>query len=981
MSKNSQVRKIDLRANVDLANYRMDVHDYEGFCGCNSLFLNKRIQNWYTRSRGSSDVTGDLRIEANGDMFELWRGNTKLGQVDRNYYKLESYEGDTTRQAEVKNPFPQGKDKYIARKNSSEKIFEINETEKNITSLYNGWYVVFEETDFATVKCYIYNQNDNLIKNFSLSGDLWEKTSAQAYYSPSAQTLFKEIHISGSMGPANTLKLSLTLNIGDILITSKNEACIYNVFSGETRYNALNFKLYHGDDVSVDLTSSDSNTLKFLEKEGIDSSSANLWVYNNNIYVQFLYKYTGHSIYTYIINLSTNEVLRSRDRDYVNSDNVGSLLYVGSDSYGIRQYKLVYKIIKKNEPSTVYYNYEILQAPPVDALIFYTEVHNFSKLIDIGSHDFTINFVNNVARDISHNYKKLVNIEGNEDANGVLTDIIDYGYEEGQSYYIWLIFKKGNVYYKLSLAYAESWEEVVTKVGSDYLIFNTTTYNNAYYIPGNKWFCSCDDWNNRLTWRVKDSTNFEGLVNSRLNQNWQTKNYPVSVSDQLASVISRYAVTGLNMAAYPSSATWDGSSVVYDSSGNPVYTGDWAQGHSLNGYYYPLTWEINTAGMTSFYYDSDYTAPAGVAYDVFMADTSGGTLGALHKVGYADSTGFHSDPDSGTQFIDPSEGNYQFNCPLLDTTYLIFTTQAIAIIDNMSYILMNNVNMGNFVLLYREQDVATLTSDDRQFVINGSVYTYRAEAQRILDSNNRWVCDTHLFHYVGYSSRCAYFYCDFDKGLYAFSGDNTMNRLATVEKYNIRYSVGGDSAMLDTLNFPSLDLVLINLFTAVGVIYGDQFAVIDTGNITNWSIDDRRGLILINGVYYSLILANIQAGYTGEIGRLPIKIDTEYYGDPNNEDNTITDTVYLMIDNLNGVLNGNVKLRADVLQNNKVVKTEEKIFNLKSSDFNENIAQIKYQPKVQEGRGMKLYIESDYEISEMKFAAAPGAVNQTTKRI
>jgi hypothetical protein len=208
-----------------------------------------------------------------------------------------------------------------------------------------------------------------------------------------------------------------------------------------------------------------------------------------------------------------------------------------------------------------------------------------------------------------------------------------------------------------------------------------------------------------------------------------------------------------------------------------------------------------------------------------------------------------------------------------------------------------------------------------------------------------------------------------------------MNRLATVEKYNIRYSVGGDSAMLDTLNFPSLDLVLINLFTAVGVIYGDQFAVIDTGNITNWSIDDRRGLILINGVYYSLILANIQAGYTGEIGRLPIKIDTEYYGDPNNEDNTITDTVYLMIDNLNGVLNGNVKLRADVLQNNKVVKTEEKIFNLKSSDFNENIAQIKYQPKIQEGRGMKLYIESDYEISEMKFAAAPGALNQTTKRI
>lgn len=978
MSKNSQVRKIDLRANVDLANYRMDVHDYEGFCGCNSLFLNKRIQNWYTRSRGSSDVTGDLRIEANGDMFELWRGNTKLGQVDRNYYKLESYEGDTTRQAEVKNPFPQGKNKCLFI--NQNKKWSLSETEKKafiIPSL--NWVIIYETT--VTTGITLYNDRGEPVA--SLPKGRYQKVKyVSAYYSATNQNFYVK-------GNQNSNLAILALTAGDIFITIGYEGsglgicCVYNINSGTIRYNCLSVLTVRDYELGRYYTSSSGSelfTFDILNYSQLDRI-VSVVTFNNEIYMQCVTVGSGGGERNANCIISKNSV-KIFDRNYSTSTANTSFFsnpnfnVLSVDSYGESRVKLSLRW-GVGDTTVNTNNYESLNG----VLPLYVEMHNFSKLIDIGSHDFTINFVNNVARDISHNYKKLVNIEGNEDANGVLTDIIDYGYEEGQSYYIWLIFKKGNVYYKLSLAYAESWEEVVTKVGSDYLIFNTTTYNNAYYIPGNKWFCSCDDWNNRLTWRVKDSTNFEGLVNSRLNQNWQTKNYPVSVSDQLASVISRYAVTGLNMAAYPSSATWDGSSVVYDSSGNPVYTGDWAQGHSLNGYYYPLAWEINTAGMTPFYYDSNYTAPSGVAYDVFMADTSGGTLGALHKVGYADSTGFHSDPDSGTQFIDPSEGNYQFNCPLLDTTYLIFATQAIAIIDNMSYILMNNVNMGNFVLLYREQDVATLTSDDRQFVINGSVYTYRAEAQRILDSNNRWVCDTHLFHYVGYSSRCAYFYCDFDKGLYAFSGDNTMNRLATVEKYNIRYSVGGDSAMLDTLNFPSLDLVLINLFTAVGVIYGDQFAVIDTGNITNWSIDDRRGLILINGVYYSLILANIQAGYTGEIGRLPIKIDTEYYGDPNNEDNTITDTVYLMIDNLNGVLNGNVKLRTDVLQNNKVVKTEEKIFNLKSSDFNENIAQIKYQPKVQEGRGMKLYIESDYEISEMKFAAAPGAVNQTTKRI
>lgn len=961
MSKNSQVRKIDLRANVDLANYRMDVHDYEGFCGCNSLFLNKRLQNWYTRSRGSSEVTGDLRIKTNGDMFELWRNNTKLGEVSRNYYKLESYEGDTTRQVAVKNPFPQGKEKVLCKLASNEVIQQASSSQR-ITSLSNGWYIV--SNSMGQVK--IYDSNDNLKVSRSDMGSNYD-TVIFGYYASSAQTF----EVGRNYGYAR-----LTLNAGDILVTYGNglKAFIYNVNTQSFRYNALYIKNNEGD---FSATSSDSETLCQLSaSRSVYGISALVCVLGGVLYMQLVMPWGlmgGARTYHLIGKMTAGTVVQllSTQYDGVSYANTLSLTQTSSDPYGGKAFKLILKCGNHTSEYTT----------TTSALRHYVEFHNYSKLIDIGSHGFAINFINNVARDISHNYKKLVNIEGNEDGNGVLTDIIDYGYEEGQSYFIWIVFKKGNVYYKLSLAYADSWEEVVTKVGADYLVFNTITYNNAYYIPGNKWFCSCDDWNNRLIWRVKNDTNFEGLVNSRLNQNWQTKNHPVSVSDQSASIISRYAVAGLNMAAYPSSATWDGLSVVYDSSGTPVYTGDWAQGDSLYGYYYPSAWTVNTAGMTPFYYDSGYTASSGVAYDVFMADTSGGTLGALHKVGYANSTGFHSDPDSGTQFIDPSEGNYQFNCPLLDTTYLIFTTQTIAIIDNMSYILMNNVNMGNFVLLYREQDVATLTSDDRQFVINGSVYTYRAEAQRILDSNNRWVCDTHLFHYVGYSSRCAYFYCDFDKGLYAFSGDNTMNRLATVEKYNIRYSVGGDSAMLDTLNFPSLDLVLINLFTAVGVIYGDQFAVIDTGNITNWSIDDRRGLILINGVYYSLILANIQAGYTGEIRRLPIKIDTEYYGEPSNEDNTITDTVYLMVDDLNGVHNGNVKIRADVLQNNKVVKAEEKIFNLKSSDFNENIAQIKYQPKIQEGRGMKLYIESDYEISEMKFAAAPGALNQTTKRI
>ena len=79
---------------------------------------------------------------------------------------------------------------------------------------------------------------------------------------------------------------------------------------------------------------------------------------------------------------------------------------------------------------------------------------------------------------------------------------------------------------------------------------------------------------------------------------------------------------------------------------------------------------------------------------------------------------------------------------------------------------------------------------------------------------------------------------------------------------------------------------------------------------------------------------------------------------------------------------GSVKIKAEGLCNNKIVEAEEKVINLKTEDFN-NLAEclIKYQPKLQECKGFKLFIESDFEIASLKIGTSQGAMNQTTKRI
>ena len=451
------------------------------------------------------------------------------------------------------------------------------------------------------------------------------------------------------------------------------------------------------------------------------------------------------------------------------------------------------------------------------------------------------------------------------------------------------------------------------------------------------------------------------------------------------------------MHAYDSSATWDGFETVYDSSGNVIDTSFWEYGHSLAGYYYALTYITLPNSITPFYVDENYSCPVYLdqnlierkqEYTVFFpanAPFDSGNVD-LSKQGDLSVDGFDVDPDTGYIFAVPEDNSqYQRIPALLDTQYLVYLNSIVIIRKDGNYIGMWDARIANYVLIFlNESESEPIKKGDSVFVINGIQYTYFAESSRIVDYNGNFVCNADLLQYVGFSTKCAYFYCEFDRAIYVFEGDNSVRKLVPMERYKPSLSVYEDVEAIDTLNIPSIDIVIVNLDTAVLILYGEQYVILETGTVNSWSIDEQRGTFIINGIMYSLnksalAFGNIEAN---EITPIPIAIETQLFGDPENETNMINDCLYLTVDNLQNVANGTVKIKAVGLCNGKIVKADEKEMKLKNEDFNE-LSQllIKFQPKIQEAKGLKFYIESDFEIAEMKVGTSAGAMNQTTKRI
>lgn len=961
MALNSTIRKISLNGNCDLTNFHADIHDYEGFDKDNSLFMNKRKMNWWKRNSNTGEL-GAITGVADGDYFKIYKNSdsTYLGQISRNYYKLESIASSDVPSglSSVSNPYP-------SNDNGAVFLFGeyVGKAGECTVRQCGDYYFVWK----GGSRYYVYDSSGNLLDSKSITiRETYTPEYIDFYYSASGYTISHTYTGSSFETPTVTL----TIPAGCVYVSAR-----YGVYADGSIYDPST--LSTSSAVTVPSGFSGLSFYDILTRDGaaryykdIDYGKQycgwDFFVINGILFMGFYNWFSGYS---------TNNLTIYRQNESVYSGSPGQSAFNNylagfeltdwdKDGYtaSVR--------LSCGVGDTEYYS-ESFTVP--DSRYSY-QIYNYSKLFG----KWAVNFTNNEASSIAHDFKKLWEIEDIGSIDGYNDDYI--------------YFHSGNNYYRISIDTASDFESIATSLNGVYYIFNTVSYQNALTGNNYTWFCSCDDWNDRAQWTVTSKEAADILVTSRLNDDWNTESSYTETSDKMAPVNRNIAVEVTDVEAYASSDTWDGSSYVYTASGNRVDTTSWNSGHTLSGYYAATAYETDASKITPFYIDSNYTCPqyedhtganVNQTYTVFFQVAISDSAQSLVQQGDLTAEGFTVDQDEGNIYSVPdSNTDYQRTPALLDTKFYVYTTNTFISNTEGTYKAMTVASLGGaWVLVYlNSTETIPLTEDDAVFCINGVEYTYKADTKRILDYNAQWVANTNMMKYVGFSTVCAYFYSEFDHAIYMFRGDNTFTKLAPLERFTPVWGEG----KVDTLNIASLDVVLVNLGTACMIMYQDQYVLLETGTINFWSLDESTGVFNINGVLYSIIKSALLADNVeeNEITFIPIEIETQFFGDPDTEANIINDCVYLTVDNLLSLPSGTVTIQAIGLQNQKVIEAPEKTISLKPADFNEfKMCLIKYQPKLQECKGFKLKITSDFEIAELKIGTSAGAMNQTTKRI
>lgn len=537
---------------------------------------------------------------------------------------------------------------------------------------------------------------------------------------------------------------------------------------------------------------------------------------------------------------------------------------------------------------------------------------------------FAINYVKNQEYSIGHAYKKIIQLDEHE----------LLGYTDDSVYY-----KNGGKIYRLHVVETDDLDYSI--LDGNIIIFNTTDYKNAYDMAFGNVFCSSDDWNNRAQWKLKTYSNNWRMLNSRLNQNWQTQRKIVGTSDQLNSVSQRIAVRT------------EGDTTVSDPS-----------------------------NMEPFYIDDSYTCPEDVEYDVFFESAITSSVGSLVKQGTLSTKGFTVAKDEGIIFSEPGTDENQLNLPILGSSFETYNGTTIIKVGDFSYTALKQTMLGNLVVpVYQFLEKGYSATDYAMFAINGTLYSYYPKTNQITDSDGLFVCDTSTLVYLGFSTRAAYFYCKMDRGIYMFTGANEMQRCFAVETRTLvlaPFKGGSSNERGDTLNLPSLDLLVVNLGDGFAVLFGSQLCVVDSEErigAGKMRLDKSRGTVQAGGYDWSLIHRD---GYES----VPIEFETQFYGDASGESNMVNDAVYFELTNYNGKSEGKITVQTVALVNGNVKEGAKKTISVGKSDFNKaGVARVRYQPDIQECRGFKLKVVSDFEIASMKIGCEAGALAQPKVRM
>ena len=943
MALNTEVRKIDLNSTVDMSSFTADIHDYKGFCSSNALFLNKRLSPWYRRQKDSNELcevsvngtTTKFTFKANEDKFDIYSTvngtSTNIMSISRNCYYLNAIDEYPSNMKTIVNPYEESTESLIMTSSKDTDYYHMIQASA-YSEKYGCTLYFLKMIGNSTV--YVY-------KDAKLSEHVFDIDTGKPGIFGIYYVTAEDVEKADYGIPADSIIITAYDYSDDDYNTEIClESLLDNVYS-RTNFNTYVIKLVDTGGSYTNIEPSDT-TYNKSETSGLTGTWAN---YGNS-----------GSSYRHLAVLPMDEGLFLLDGDYVQyeygvwtNERYSTLvkyarkyIYVLNYENDVGKWKITtqywttfitpigsHDVEKELQSSEIEYDSPF---PSVGACKL-AIVTNFSKIYG----QFAVNFVKNEPNNIAHNYKKLV----------ALTDNMEIaGYTDSCMY-----FSHGDSKYEIGITTNSESEGPSIEIGgieSYFLIFNTTSYINAYYTVGKNKFCSCDDWNNRAIFVAKEYTkDYAAKISSRANNKWKTNTTYETVSSHYGSVNVYLPV--------------DGSTVL------------------------PSDLEI-------FYVDSNYTCPDETSYDVYFASTmpSGTEEIPMYIQGnISKENGWTVSKDTGDTWSEDTTG--QDTVALMNVSYMKFTSSFFVNENGNLYALLSNSTSSPVYYFLINTASATYAGGDKSayqiFSINGTQYTFFSSTNviKLSTTSTDTVCDAQNMQYIGYSSKYAYFYCTLDKHIYVFKGDATMQKLASLERYNVLNAINTNTSdddkeetntefipIVKSVNIPSCDLVILMLESRALVIYGDQACFIVTDTSGRVSSSNSGSITIGKYVYY---LTNNNADVTS----IPIELETEFYGDESGMTNTINNCVYLEVSNLsNSPTKGTVKIQAIGLQNGYVVEGKEKTVTLKQSDFNSvNTALIKFQPDVQECRGFKLKITSDFDISDLRIATATGSLNQS----
>lgn len=327
---------------------------------------------------------------------------------------------------------------------------------------------------------------------------------------------------------------------------------------------------------------------------------------------------------------------------------------------------------------------------------------------------------------------------------------------------------------------------------------------------------------------------------------------------------------------------------------------------------------------------------------------------------------------AGLSYPVDTTGNILNPIPLYYDVIADYTSQALVVLQETAYPIVYTDGNTKPVFLYSL--LGGFSGVVNGFVISGTtylmddLYIYRANyINRVLDTIVN-VAYRGGMQFIGNTTQVAYFYSSLDRTIYSFTGAlhlEPVYECSEVEDvvafgYNIATGEIGIATTTKVVIMSSKDIWALNI---PGV---DRITLTGSGLVLHTA---TRSLAIR---YYKT------EGYE----RLPLLLQTQFYGYGNNQVAKV-DTLYIRLAvNDPDSLKGNVKVSATVLTDVATRTTQEsKVFQIKETDWDKltNTLYLRYQPKYQTSLATSFEIESDFAVESICVGASPMGVTQVTK--